>query len=35
MTRGNPGLDLPQTQKALEYHKKFVELMPGKANMPR
>ena len=26
--QGEPGLDLPQTQKALEYHKKFVELMP-------
>ncbi len=26
---GIPGLDLPETIEALEYHKKFVELMPG------
>lgn len=26
---GVPGLDLPETIAALEYHKKFVELMPG------
>lgn len=29
--QGEPGLDLPQTQKALAYHKKFVELMPGES----
>ena len=29
--QGKPGLDLPQTQKALAYHKKFVELMPGES----
>lgn len=29
--QGEPGLDLPQTQEALEYHKKFVELMPGES----
>ena len=28
---GEPGLDLPQTEEALEYHKKFVELMPGES----
>lgn len=26
---GTPGLDMPETVEALEYHKKFVELMPG------
>lgn len=29
--QGEPGLDLPQTQKALAYHRKFVELMPGES----
>ena len=26
---GEPGLNLPQTEAALTYHKKFVDLMPG------
>lgn len=26
---GEPGLDLPETEAALSYHKKFVDLMPG------
>ena len=26
---GEPGLDLPETEEALTYHKKFVDLMPG------
>ena len=26
---GEPGLDLPETEAALTYHKKFVDLMPG------
>lgn len=30
-TLGEPGLNLPQTETALEYHKKFVELMPGES----
>ena len=29
--QGEPGLDLPQTEKALAYHKKFVDLMPGES----
>lgn len=29
--RGEPGLDLPETEQALEYHKKFVDLMPGES----
>ena len=27
--QGVPGLNLPETEKALAYHKKFVDLMPG------
>lgn len=28
---GNVGLDMPETIAAMEYHKKFVELMPGES----
>ncbi len=28
---GKPGLNMPETMAAMEYHKKFVELMPGES----
>ena len=32
---GEPGLNLPETEEALAYHKKFVDLMPGKPSTPQ